>query len=106
MMGSVVIFVKVKPSQSRLEFFIFTQVSPKTLCDPSLVTVGKSSCSEQHVCFDGGAIGCSTLFAFPQGEFKSDEEVLSGFSFSSVESLDVIEAGSLEVLFLASKALF
>jgi hypothetical protein len=105
-MMSVMIVVEVKSSQSRLEFFVFTQVSPKTSCDPSLVTVGKPSCSKQHVCFDGGAIRCSTFLAFPQCQFETDKEILGGFSFSAVKSFYVVKAGALKILFFTSKALF
>jgi hypothetical protein len=48
--------------------------------------VGKPGCSEQHVCFDGGAVGCSTFLAFPQCQFETDKEILCGFSFSAVKS--------------------
>jgi hypothetical protein len=106
MMSSMMIVVEIKSSQSRLEFFVFTQVSPKTLCDPSLVTVGKPGCSEQHMCFYCGAVRRSTLLTFPQRQFKADKEILGGFSFSSVKSLYVVKAGALEVLFFTSKALF
>ena len=106
MMSSMMIVVEIKSSQSRLEFFVFTQVSPKTLCDPSFIIVGKPGCSEQHVCFDGGAVGCSTFLAFPQCQFETDKEILCGFSFSAVKSFYVVKAGALKILFFTSKALF
>ncbi len=105
-MMSVMIVVEIKSSQSRLEFFVFTQVSPKTLCDPSLVVVGESGRCQQHVGLYCGAIGGTAFLTFPEGEFESYQEVFCGFSFPPVEAFDVVETRALKILLFATETLF